>query len=211
VLARLLRPALGLALVGATTLALGASAAPAPPTVLEDVAGDANLLNTQILNLPQAGNGVATPGSQPGVDILKVELKNTYAPARKGQPATCTGVTMTMVLSGPPADSSRFRLSGDTAVNSRFFIIEHDSGTGETGIRYGGPGEDETLPLKPAVVKDSAITWTITPRNLKSIGEEPGNELSALQATTTASVQGVLFFPIFDKAPGGDKTFTLCG
>lgn len=209
--ARLLRPALGLALASAAALALGASAAPAGPTVIEDVAGDANLLNTQVLNLPQAGQGIPTPGSQAGLDIVKVELKNTWTPAKKGKKAACTGFTMTMTLSGPPADSSRFRLSADTEVNTRFFIVEHDTGTGETGIRYGGPGEDETLPLKPAVVKGSTITWTVTARNLRSLGEEPGNEVTAMQATTTHSVEGFVFFPIFDKAPGGDKTFPLCG
>ena len=208
---RPIRSAAALAVAATAALAVGASAAPAGSVVLEDTAGDANLLNTQIFNVPQAGNGVAGPGSQAGLDIVKVELKNTYEKAKKGRAAACTGVQMVMTLSGPPADSSRFRLSADTEVNTAFFIIEHDSGTGETGIRYGGPGQDETLALKPAVVKGSTITWTITRRNLKSIGEEPGNVVSAMQATTTHSVEGFVFFPIFDKAPGGDKTFTLCG
>jgi hypothetical protein len=210
--ARLLRPALGLALVSTGVLALGAAAAPAP-TVIEDIAGDANLLNTQIVNHPAAGNGVAGPGTQAGLDILKVELKNTFAPAAKKSktPPACTGFTVKMTLSGPPAGDSRFRLSADTEVNTDFFIIEHDTGTGETSIRYGGPGEDETMLIKGAVVAGSTITWNVTSKQVKSLGEEPGAVMSALLATTTASVEGLLFFPIFDKVSGGDKTFTICG
>lgn len=214
--ARLVRPGLGLALASACVLALGASAAPATDVAFEDLAGDGNLLNSQILNAPEAGKGVATPGSQAGLDILKVEYKNTLAPAapaKKGSKAaapTCTGFTMTMTLSGPPAGGSRFRVTNDTPKNSRFFIIEHDSGTKETSIRFGGPGEDNTHDLAPAVITGSAITWTVTSKDIKAIGEKPGTAITVEQATTTASPGGVLFFPIFDRAFAEDKTFTLC-
>lgn len=214
--ARLLRPGLVLALTATAALALGASAAPAADVAFEDLAGDGNLLNSQIVNAPQAGKGVATPGSQAGLDILKVELKNTFvpaAPAKKGKktPApACTGFTMTMTLSGPPAGNSRFRVNNDTPKNSRFFIIEHDTGTKETGIRFGGPGEDNTRDLKPAVINGSTITWTVTSKDIKAIGEKPGQAVTVEQATTTASPGGVLFFPIFDRAFAEDKTFTLC-
>ena len=214
--ARLIRPGLVLAMTATAALALGASAAPATDVVFEDLAGDGNLLNTQILNVPEAGNGVATPGSQAGLDILKVELKNTFepaAPAKKGKKApapACTGFTMTMTLSGPAAGNSRYRVNNDTAKNSRFFIIEHDSGTKETGIRFGGDGEDNTRDLKPAVVAGNTITWTVTSKDIKAIGEKPGAAVTVEQATTTASPGGVLFFPIFDRAFAEDKTFTLC-
>lgn len=199
------RLALALALLGTGAFAATATAAPAKPTVVKDIAGDANLLHAQVINFAPADGGVATPGSQAGFDIVSTELKNTFDATGR-----CTGFTMVMTLSGPPAADARFRLSGDTAVNTDFFIVEHDTGTGETGIRYGGPGQDETLALKPAVVKGSTITWTVTDKQLKSIGEAPGNVVSLLQATTTVSVEGLLFFPIVDKAPGGESTFTFC-
>lgn len=212
--ARVIRPGLVLAMTATAALALGASAAPAGNVAFEDVAGDGNLLNSQIFSVPEAGKGVATPGSQAGLDILKVELKNTFepaAPAKKGKKApACTGFTMTMTLSGPPAGNSRFRVNNDTPKNSRFFIIEHDSGTKETGIRFGGPGEDNTHDLKPAVIDGSTITWTVTSKDIKAIGEKPGQAITVEQATTTASPGGVLFFPIFDKAFAENKTFTLC-
>lgn len=214
--ARLIRPGLVLAVTATAALALGASAAPATGVVFEDLAGDGNLLNSQIFNAPEAGKGVATPGSQAGLDILRVELKNTLAPAapaKKGKTAaapTCTGFTMTMTLSGPPAGGSRFRVNNDTPKNSRFFIIEHDSGTKETSIRFGGAGEDNTHDLKPAVINGSTITWTVTSKDIKAIGEKPGTGITVEQATTTASPGGVLFFPIFDRAFAEDKIFTLC-
>ncbi len=212
----LLRPAFGLAVTATAVLALGASAAPAANVVYDDVAGDGNLLNSQILNAPEAGRGVATPGSQAGLDILKVEYKNTFAPsapAKKGKKApapACTGFTATMTLSGAPAGNSRFRLFNDTPKNSRFFIIEHDSGTKRTSIRFGGAGEDNTQDLKPAVINGSTITWTVTSKDIKAIGEKPGQGITVEQATTTGSPGGVLFFPIFDRAFAEDKTFTLC-
>lgn len=211
--ARLIRPGLALALTATAALALGAAAAPSTDVVFEDLAGDGNLLNSQILNAPEAGSGVATPGSQAGLDILKVELKNTFAPsasAKKGKAPACTGFTVTMTLSGAPTGNSRFRQFNDTPKNSRFFIIEHDTGTNETGIRFGGDGEDNTHDLKPALIDGSTITWTVTSKDIKAIGEKPGQKITVEQATTTASPGGVLFFPIFDKAFAEDKAFTLC-
>ncbi len=217
--AALLRPALGLAVTATAVLALGATAAPATNVVYDDVAGDGNLLNSQTLNAPAAGRGVATPGSQAGLDILKVEYKNTFAPsapAKKGKKApapACTGFTVTMTLSGAPAGGSRFRLFNDTPKNSRFFIIEQDTRTNMASIRFGGAGEDNLRDLKPAVIKGSTITWTVTSKDIKAIGEKPGQAITVEQATTTASINLVaasLFFPIFDRAFAEDKTFTLC-
>lgn len=205
----LLRPSLAVALLSSVALALSASAAPAGPTVIEDLSGDANLLNTQILNVPAAGNGQAGPGSQAGFDIQSVTFSNTYT---KGKKPTCTGFTMEMKLGAAPAADGRFRLSGDTPTNTAFFIIEYDSGQNTSEIRYGGAGQDEVHTLAtPAKVVGTTLVFTVTAKDMKAIGEKPGQEISAMQATTTASVEGMLFFPIFDKAPGGDKTFKMCG
>lgn len=213
---RLIRPAIVLALTATAALALGAGAAPSMDVAFDDVAGDGNLLNSQVLNAPEAGKGVATPGSQAGLDILKVELKNTFEPAmaakqrNKASARACTGFTMAMTLSGPPASNSRFRLNNDTPKNSRFFIIEYDSGTKATGIRFGGAGEDNTRDLTPAVINGSTITWTVTSKDIKAIGEKPGQAITVEQASTTGSPGGVLFFPVFDKAFAENKIFTLC-
>ncbi len=139
--ARLLRPGLVLAAVSTCVLALGASAAPTGSVLIEDVAGDANLLNSQFISDPTGNRGIATPGSEPGLDIVKVELKNTFPAAGKdGQSASagCTGFTMSMTLSGPPADGSVLQMYATTKRNSRFFLIEHNSATNETSIHYGG-------------------------------------------------------------------------
>ena len=204
------RPAVAVALLSSVALAMSASAAPAAPVVIEDVASDANLLNPQIFNVPAAGNGQATPvGSQAGFDINSVTLTNTYT---KGKKPTCTGFTMEMKLAAPPADSGRFRLSGDTPTNTAFFIIEYDSGQKTSEIRFGGEGQDEVHTLAtPVKIVGNTLVFTITSKDMKAIGEKPGQEISAMQATTTLSAQGLLFFPIFDKAPGGDKTFKMCG
>lgn len=207
--ARLLRPLLAAGLAGSVALALSASAAPAP-TVVDDIAGDANLLNTQILNVPATGNGVATPvGNQAGFDIQRVTFQNTL---KKGKKPVCTGFTMTMKLGAPPADNGRFRMSGDTPTNDNFFIIEYDSGLKTSEIRYGGGDADETHSLiTPAKIAGDTITFTVTTKDMAAIGEKPGQVISAINATTTYSAEGILFFPIFDKAPGGEKTFKMCG
>lgn len=178
--------------------------------VIEDVVGDANLLNTQFTNVPAAGSGIATPGSQPGLDIIKVELNNTFAPAAKDAGAAgCTGFQTVMTLSGPPAAGSRFRIAGRSDVNNRFFVIAHDSGTKETSIRYGGANEDVTRDLEPAEVKGSTITWTISSTDIRRIGEKRGSAVTLREAATSFSTDG-FFLPVFDKALAGGKTFTLC-
>jgi hypothetical protein len=221
--ARLLRPGLVLAAVSTCVLAVGASAAPTGPVLIEDVAGDANLLNSQFISDPTGNRGIATPGSQPGLDIVKVELKNTFAAGKDGQSASagCTGFTMSMTLSGPPADGSSFQMSATTKRNSRFFIIEHNSATNETsihyggsvgqGLSYGGESVNKTLPLKAANIDGNTITWTITKRDIRKVKEQPGSVVKLDEAVTLLEDTDIgSNYPVFDRAPAAGKTFTIC-
>ena len=222
--ARLLRPGLVLAVVGTCVLALGASAAPTGSVLIEDVAGDANLLNSQFISDPTGNRGIATPGSQPGLDIIKVELKNTFPAAGKdghSASAGCTGFTMSLTLSGPPADGSVFRMSATTKRNSRFFIIEHDSaakvtsirygGSVEPGLSYGGESVNKTLPLKAANIDGNTITWTVTKRDIRKVREEPGSVVNLAEAVTLLEATNTgLNYPVFDRAPAAGRTFTIC-
>jgi hypothetical protein len=219
---RLLRPALGLALLSSGVLALGASAAPTGSVLIEDVAGDANLLNSQFISDPTGNGGVATPGSQPGLDIVKVELKNTFAAAGKdGQSASagCTGFTMSMTLGGPPAKNSVFQMYATTKRNSRFFLIEHNTATNETAIRYGGnveqglsyggPSVNKALPLKGANIDGNTIIWTVTKRDIRKVNEKPGSVVNLAEAETMLEANTGIN-PVVDRAPAAEKTFTIC-
>jgi hypothetical protein len=222
--ARLLRPGLVLAAVSTCVFAVGASAAPTGPVLIEDVAGDANLLNSQFISDPTGNRGIATPGSQPGLDIVKVELKNTFRAAGKdGQSASagCTGFTMSMSFSGPPAKDSVFRLSATTKNNSRFFHIEHDSASNVSsiyfggnvgqGLSYGGESVNQTWPLKAAKIVGNTITWTVTKTDIRQVREKPGSVVNLTQAVTMleATYTGTSY-PTFDRAPAAGKTFTIC-
>ena len=210
---RLVRPvvAASVAVVAAVTLN-GASAATASNTVvLEDTVGDANFLNSQILVNDPSGAGTATPGSQAGNDITKVEFASTFAPpkSKKAKPV-CNGFTITWNLSGPPTSNSRYRMSAATAVNDNFFLFDYDTAIGTTEIRYGGGSDDTTIDATvPAKVEGSKITFTVTETDLKAIGETLKSVVLAPTASSTVSVQGLLYFPIYDKVPAG-KDFTIC-
>ena len=208
---RSMRLALGLALAGGFVLAAAASAAPAGPVVFEDVAGDGNMLNTQLFPVPAAGPGIATPGSQPGLDIVKVELMNMFSPPTEAaKVAACRGFQVVMTLSGPPEAKSRFSTSGRFGAN-RFFVLDYDSGTKETSISYrdhGGHG-DNTATLKPAVVRGSTITWTLSSRDISGIGQRRGSVATLKESVTSFSTDGFLL-PVVDRALAADKTFTIC-
>ena len=220
---RPLRPVLGLALLSSGVFALGASAAPVGPVVVEDVVGDANLINTQFIGDPTGNRGIATPGSQAGLDIVKVELKNTFRAA--GQDAQsfstgCTGFTMSMTFSGPPAKNSVFRLSATTKENSRFFLIEHNSASDVTsihfggnvgqGLSYGGGSVNKTRQLKAANIDGNTITWTVTKMDIWRVGEQPGSVVKLAEAVTMRETHTGLNGPFFDRAPAAGKTFTIC-
>lgn len=208
--ARLLRPALVLAVASSGVLGLSASAAPAGPVAFQDVVGDANLLNTQNASIPGTGSGTATPGSRAGLDVVEVELRSTFGPAAQGATApTCTGFQVVMTLSGPPAGNAFFDMSATSARNNRLFVISYESRSRETRIRYGGDDGYGTRHLAPAEVRGSTITWTVSRKDMEQIREKPGSALSLRRASTSLSPDGY-YVGVFDKAPAGERTFTVC-
>lgn len=221
---RLLRPALSLALLSSGVFALGASAAPAGPVAYEDVAGDGNMLNTQIFYVPAAGPGIATPGSQPGLDIVKVEFKNMFSPPTEAaKVAACRGFQVVMTLSGPPEAKSRFSTSGRFGAQ-RFFLLDYDSGTKETSLFYrddGGDHADHPLRIEPAVVRGSTITWTLSSRIIQGLGQRRGSVATLRESATSFSTEGFSLpvfgralaadlLPVVDRALAADKKFTVC-
>lgn len=203
---RLLRPALGLALVSAAVLAVGAGAA-SKPLVLEDVAGDANALNDQGFGLGVDDN--ATPIQYAPTDIVKATLANTVVKK------ACTGFTFTMEFAEPvdPSASVIYRLLGSTTKNDAIFQIYLNNGAaagGETEVRHGSGDEDNTFPLKtPAKIDGKTITFTVTTRDMKTFGDKPGNRILDITAEVRVS-SGVSFVPVVDQV-ASDKTFAMCG
>ena len=201
--ARLLRPALGLALASAAVLAASAGAAP-KPLVLKDAAGDANALNGQGI-LDNAGS--PGPGSQAGKDILSVTLASI--PGK-----TCTGYTVAVQLAAAPTTNTIYRVLGTTAKNSSLFWLQYDNnpvGGTTSRLRYSD-GTTRIVDLtKPAVVKGSTITFTVIEKDLKAAGEK----LSALTVlgpgVDVRSSTGVLTVPSWDVVEDEAKTFKPCG
>ena len=211
---RLTRPVLALAIVSAVSLSIsGATAATAPKTVSwTDIAGDGNGLNDQVIDGGPGDSGTATPGSQPGADVVKAELVSTYA--KVGKKLTCSGFTATMTLSGPPVASTHYRIEGTTDTNTTFLILEHDSKTDD--VRYATSAtDDNTIPLTKAVkVVGNKIIWTVTLKDFKNIGETTSSVLGSLTSTVANELSTPVasaYLPSMDKAPAPDgTTFKFC-
>lgn len=205
--ARLLRPALGLALASCGILALGATAAP-KPVVVEDKAGDANMLNDQGFGLGFDNN--ATPIQHAPTDIVKATLANTF----KGK--ECTGFTYTMEFSGDVSSSASviYRLLAATTKNDFIQIYFNNgvAGGGATQIRYRSGDTNERFDLKtPAKIDGKKLVFTITAKEIKAFGEKPGGKIFDLVPEVRFST-GVSFFPVIDQAVAEEgKFFTICG
>lgn len=200
-----------LMLAGSSPAFASNSVAPAGPVAFEDVVGDANMLNSQNAEVPEVGPGTATPGSQPGLDIVKVELRNTFARAGKGAKAgACTGFQMVMTLSGPPADNAFFDMTATSTRNNRLgLVISYESRTKETRIRYGGDKKYGKRQLKLAEVRGNTITWTVSSEDLEQMREKRGSKLALKRASTSLSPDGWKM-GFFDKAAADKKTFIVC-
>ena len=205
--ARLLRPALGLALASAALLSLGASAA-TKPLVLEDVTGDANALNDQGFGAGVDNN--ATPISYAPTDLVKATLANTIVQRK------CTGFTLTMEFAADvdPAASVIYRLLGTTTNNDGIFQIYLNNGAaagGESEIRHGAGEEDNTFALKtPAKVDGKTITFTVSDREMKAFGDKPGAQIRDFAVEVRVS-SGVSFVPVVDQIDATGKSFAMCG
>ena len=204
--ARLLRPALGLALASTAVLALGASGA-VKPLVLEDVAGDSNALNGQGF-APVDNN--STPIHHGPTDLVKTTIANTMA----GK--TCSGFTIKMEFAEDvdPSASVIYRLLGTTTKNDGIFQIYFNNGAaanGESEIRHGAGEEDNTFPMKtPAKVDGKTITLTVSAKEMKAFGDKPGNKI--IDPTIEVRVSsGVSFVPVVDQIDATGKSFAMCG
>lgn len=203
--ARLLRPALGLALLSAATLAASASAAP-KPLVLTDPKGDANGVHDQ--GTGTFGTGSPGPGSQDGKDFLSL----TLAPL-PGK--TCTGYTAVIELAGPPTANSVYRVLGTTTKNSSLLWLQYDNnpvGGTTSKIRWNdGSGALSADLATPAKVDGSKITLIVTAKDLKAAGEKLAGLQVQAPGLDVRSSTGVVTAPSYDVLENEDKSFKPCG
>lgn len=192
--ARLVRPAVGVALLSAIALSMSASAATAP-LVLKDPKGDANGADL--------GPG---PGSQDSKDIISL----TLAPL-PGK--TCTGYTAVMELAAPPSSNTLYRVFGTTAVNTSSFWLSYNNNpvSGTTTSLRASDGTAKTIQLAtPAKVEGTKVTITVLEKDLKAAGEK----LSAVSILGVSgdvrTSSGLLFAPQWDRTADADKPFKVC-
>ena len=197
--ARLLRPALGLALTSAAVLAVSAGAAP-KPLALKDAAGDANALNGQGV---LAVGGAPGPGSQAGKDVLALTMGTI--PGK-----TCTGYTATVELAAPPTSNTIYRVLGTTATNADLFWLQYDNnpvaGT-TTTLRIGAGATALTAPAK---VSGNKITFTVVEKDLKAAGEKLGLTVVAPGVDVRTS-SGRATVPSWDTLDNETVNFKPCG
>jgi hypothetical protein len=162
----------GLAVV-ATTAVPGRAAPPAP--FLVDTAGDANFVNGQrTLDNPPAplppgdpGNIPTEPASVEAGDILSLQMKSVFAPAKRGRKKTASGFTVTLTLAAAPTTGMYYRIRTVAPLCENFWL-EYDASASTTGqgtvskvhclVFIGGTLFDK---VAPPVVKGSTITWTV--------------------------------------------------
>ena len=202
--ARLLRPALGLALTSAAVLAVSAGAAP-KPLALKDAAGDANAINGQGV-LDDAGR--PGPGSQPGKDILSLTMATI--PGK-----TCTGYTVVVELAAAPTSNTIYRILGTTAKNTSLFWLQYDNnpvGGTTSRLRYNdGSGTKVTDLAKPVVVTGNKITYTVTDKDLKAAGEKLSALTVVAPGVDVRSSTGVATVPSWDVLENDAMNFKPCG
>ena len=195
--ARLLRPALGLALLSAGTLALSASAA-AKPLVLEDAKGDASL----------SDQGTGTFGHAPGPsqdskDLLSLTL--APLPGKK-----CTGYTAVVQLAGAPSSNTIYRVLGSTETFSLFWLQFDNNPV--NGTRTTLRTSDGTTVLStPAKVEGSKFTITVLEKDIKAVGEKLASLKVEAPSGDVRSSTGVVTVPSYDQLENEDKSFKPCG
>lgn len=199
-LARLLRPATGAALIGVAALSLSASAA-TKPLVLTDPKGDAFLTD----------QGTGTFGSLPGPsqdskDVISLTLAPLPGKA-------CTGYTAVVELAGAPSSNTVYRVLGTTAKNTSLFWLQYDNnpvnGT-RTQLRFSDGTSQSVLLSTPAKVDGSKITFTVLEKDVKAAGES----LSSLKIETPGvdvrTSTGAATVPSYDTLDNEDKSFKVC-
>ena len=182
------RPILAAAL--ATAVAFGPWAHAADPQVT-DPAGDANGINSQLVNHPDAPHSTPTPaGSQDYADVTSILWENATV---KGQPGF--KVTVTLVAPPtPPVGTVVYRILGKPSCegSNPFFGV----------VYYTTKGSDEEQPqsairdncidattrlteIDPPVIKDNVLTWSAPLSAIpKDTGIKAGSVLTDLYFET---------------------------
>ena len=213
---KLVRTATAVAVGSALVLAANAGAAtPAGPVTLTltDQAGDANALNGGGLANGGAGpvtaDGTVTPvGSQADKDLLSLVLSGTSV--KVGTKATCTGFTAAITLSAAPTANSNYRVLATTATNTSSWWLTYN-GT-RSYIRYSAGTAASVDLVKPAVVNDKTITFTVTEADLKASGEKLSSfALLGAGVDARSLVPGAgATVPLWDEILKTEKTFKPC-
>jgi hypothetical protein len=201
---RRLRPVLAVAVAGAVSLAVSASAASAP-LVLTDAKGDANGVNGQGV---ADQNGQPGPGSQDGKDILGLTLTPTGG-------KKCTGYTAVVELAAAPTSNTHYRVLGTTAKNTSLFWLQYDNNplAGTTSVlRYNDGSGAKVVDLStPVKVAGSKLTFTVTAKDLKAAGEKLAGLAVLAPGVDVRTSTGRATVPSWDVLPESDKSFKPCG
>ena len=209
--ARLVRPSLALAAVAAVVLASGATAAPNTLT-LEDVKGDANLINGQGF-APGVGDQ-SGPVQKADSDIISMTLASTGTTKTvKGKKVfTCTGFTATLELAAPAAANTLYRVQAAGIANPTMFWLQYSTApTGtRTTIRHTNEA-DTTTPIADAKIDGNKVIFTVTEKDLKTTGEKLDKFSMSNVGVDVRTASGVLTAPQWDAIDRDDtKSFSPC-
>ena len=197
---------LALAAAAAVGVAVLPAHAATPKPQITDPAGDANGFNDQSSGAPVPSQSTG-PASDAGADITAVTFTSTFV-TKKVKRKTVkvpTGFTVTMALAAAPQPETFYRIVATMPGCDQLFIeYGTDAAAGGTAMRCPAlataPETDFTI--ADAVVKGSAITWTIPTSVLPA-----GTTLSQLTAQTRLN-PAVVTAPEIDGAASA-ATFTV--
>lgn len=209
--ARLLRPALALSAVTALVVATGATAAPNTLT-LEDVKGDANLVNGQGFS-PGTGNQ-SGPVQKADSDIVSMTLASTGTTKTvKGKKVfTCTGFTATLELAAPPAANMLYRVQAAGVGNPDMFWLQYSTATSGAGtnVRHND-GAAKTTPIPDAKIDGNKIIFTLTAKELKATSEKLPTFVMSNIGVDVRSNPAAVTAPQWDAIDrDADKSFSPC-
>ena len=215
-----IRRALPLALVvaalAATPSFAGGKLKPAVPLAWTDVAGDANGLNDQGGIAPAGPNDTAGPAQWDAADIVGV----TFARVDNGKKVL--GLTVTMKLSGAPAQGELYRVTG-AAGNCTTFWFQYNWAAGGTavptlrhncvpsGSATAAVSDTVSIPIDGKVV-GSSIVWTLLVKDLPpgvKIGSVISPALGEVRGIVGAGPESLITAPVIDQTPTQTATYKI--
>ncbi|MCW2571019.1 MAG: hypothetical protein JWO88_1077 [Frankiales bacterium] len=195
------------AALAATPSFAGGKLKPAVPLAWSDVAGDANGLNDQGGLAPAGPNDTAGPAQMDSADIVGVSF------ARLDDGKKVLGLTVTMKLSGAPAQGALYRVTG-AAGNCTTFWFQYAwtaGGSGTPTLRHNCVTNPDptsvaglvSMPIDGKVVGNS-IVWTLLVKQLP-----PGVKLGSVISPALGEVRGIVgagpvsavTAPVIDQTP----------